>query len=246
MKKVAVQNLIIAILLIGTAFWAGSANYLFASPLEVVSAQTSVSEPDEHTYQSVTEFNLLNNSAETLECKVKIIMTDLTPGHDVAICTEYCFDYVSEDWDDCPPFFLPAGAKTSDVFGIGIQAYCRPKGNSGISTITFRTYNVANEEQYVDVVVEFSFGTLSINDVSSENFVVAYPNPTNNILSVYSEEKAISSISLFSINGAEALREMNIFNTNKVLNLSNLAKGRYSMIINFEDSTRKVISVVVE
>jgi len=247
MKNVSLQNLIIAILFVVTAFWGGSSNYLYASnPFEIINSQPFISEPDEHTYQAVTEFDLKNNSSETLECKVKIIMDDLIAGHDVAICTEYCFEFVSQDWDDCPPFFLPAGSKTSDVFGIGIQAYCRPKGISGKSTVTFRTYNVANPEQFVDVQVEFTFGNVSINDVSSENFIVAYPNPTNNILSVYSEQKTINSIALFSMNGEQVLIEQNISNTNKVLNLSNLAKGRYAMVINFSDSNRKIVSVVVE
>ena len=69
---------------------------------------------------------------------------------------------------------------------------------------------------------EFTTATMAVGEVASKIKIRVYPNPVNDILTVYSGKK-VSHISVYSV-GGQMIRQVN--NTN-VINLAKLSTGIY-------------------
>lgn len=247
MKKVTVLIALIVFFSIGSTFLGSKANLAHAegslilldSDLDIKHTSVTTELEGQITFKNVT--------LDSKTLKVKMIFGEKTTGHTAAICTYYCFPYVSQDWDESETFSLQGGQTSTEAnFGAPVTVHCKPNGVAGITNVTYRFYDVNNTSDYIDIPVKFTFGETSINDIDSKEFVVAYPNPTNSILSVYSETINIQNIRLYSVSGEEVLNEENIGNNYKTLDLSAIAKGKYLMAIYMADGSRKTQSVVVE
>ncbi|HOQ49322.1 MAG TPA: T9SS type A sorting domain-containing protein, partial [Candidatus Kapabacteria bacterium] len=105
--------------------------------------------------------------------------------------------------------------------------------------------NTADENDFIDIPFTFNVGIASISDINPTDFVVAYPNPTNNILSIYSEILNIEKIDIYDIHGKSVLNEKSMLNY-KTLDLSSFAKGTYIVVVYLEDKSIKRLTVVVE
>jgi hypothetical protein len=106
------------------------------------------------------------------------------------MCTYFCYPYVTRTTsykEGSDEIDLPASFKISQVLGYQPTAHLKPNMNTGQSKIRIRFTNVADENDYIDVPYTFNVGITSISEIKPTDFVVAYPNPTNNILSVYSD-----------------------------------------------------------
>lgn len=247
MKKVAILITMIVFFGFGSIFQASMSNRLYAQSFELVSSDGEKVSANANIGDLLGRINIKNISTEAKDVKVKIQIEEIVAGHSVAICTYFCFPYVNENWDNSEAFALdPAQTTTDLIFGEGMTVHCNPNGNEGTTRVKYIFYDEKNPSDFLEVPFAFRFGETSINDIDPSEFVVAYPNPTNSILSVYSETVSIESINLFSISGEKVFDEMNISNTYKTLDLSSLAKGKYLMFVNMADGTRKTQSVVVE
>lgn len=244
MKKVTLLGIFFLSLAFGLLT---SSNISFAADkFELVSSDVTVNIEDENEFEGIAAFDIKNKTDQTVNCKVKIMINELGPNHAVALCTFYCFDYVTKDWDGCEEFPLLAGEKTSDVMFPTLQAHCKPNGNKGTTKATYRIYDVNDPSSYLDVPITFNFGITSVNDMNADSFVAAYPNPTDGILSVYSEHQNIKSIKVYSLSGEMVLREDNMLGNAKALDLSRVAKGSYLMKIELADGSMRSSTIIVE
>jgi len=81
--------------------------------------------------------------------------------------------------------------------------------------------------------------SLSTNEISpTENNITIYPNPTNSFIEILSEEK-VNKIKLFS-NDGRLMQEKTVNNFSIQINVENLAKGTYLLLL--ETSSGKVSS----
>lgn len=195
-----------------------------------------------------SQFDIRNLSNSNVTVYPSIIVDELATGHEVSMCTYFCYPYVTRTTsykEGSDEIDLPASYKISQVLGYQPTAHLKPNMSTGQSKIRIRFTNVADENDYIDVPYTFNVGITSISEIKPTDFVVAYPNPTNNILSVYSEILNIEKIEIYDIHGKLVTNEKSSINY-KALDLSSLAKGNYMMIVYLEDNSMKRLSVVVE
>ncbi|MEJ5245309.1 MAG: T9SS type A sorting domain-containing protein [Bacteroidota bacterium] len=195
-----------------------------------------------------SQFDIRNLSNSNITVYPSIIVDQLAEGHEVSMCTYFCYPYVTRTTsykEGSDEIDLPASFTISQVLGYQPTAHLKPNMNTGQSKIRIRFTNVADENDYIDVPYTFNVGVTSISEIKPTDFVVAYPNPTNNILSVYSEILNIEKIEIYDIHGKLVTNEKSSFNY-KALDLSSLAKGNYMMIVYLEDKSIKRLSVVIE
>ena len=105
--------------------------------------------------------------------------------------------------------------------------YCCHKGFN----IIFHNENVSNCHQE----------TLNINDLR-QSVIEIYPNPVQDILTLKSD-KLITYISIYNIQGKIIMRR-DIQNMESVLNLENLLRGVYFLMIGTEDSDYQLTKIL--
>ncbi len=224
----------------------GLANISYAtSSFEIIENPEVVNEPSPFTGEVVADFDFKNNSKQTKTVVPSIIVDKITNGHKVAVCLYYCFAYTSEDWTTDESVDMPSDSKMSEILGFKPTAHCMPNAAEGQTKVRFRFADANFPEDYIDIPMTFNFGITGVDDVKPKEFVVAYPNPTNGVLSVYSEVLDIESIKIFDVSGKEMISET-ATNNYKTLDLSSLAKGSYVMRISLSDGTIKSQSVIIE
>ncbi len=195
-----------------------------------------------------SQFDIRNLSNSNVTVYPSIIIDEIASGHEASLCTYFCYPYVTRTTSfkqGSDEIDIPASFKISQVLGYQPTAHLKPNMSTGQSKIRIRFTNVADENDYIDVPYTFNVGITSISDIKPTDFVVAYPNPTNNILSVYSEILNIEKIEIYDVHGKLVTNEKSSLNY-KSLDLSSLAKGNYIMIVYLEDKSMKRLSVVVE
>ncbi len=241
MKKVTLRFFGMLAIGIITMF---SANYLSAGSFAKVSSDSIINAGIE-TEEAIGELNFRNTTFNAVSFKVKMMFEEVAFGHQAAICTIYCYSFTDADWDGSDPQPLEGLQSTTEAFDdIPITVHCKTYGISGTTKLTYRFYNVADADDYIDFPVRFNIGLTSVDDNKDEQ-VFAYPNPTNNVLNV-NAEKMIDNIKLYSIKGSEVFDQTNISNNSAALNLSSLSAGKYVMIITLSDGTQRKQSVIVE
>ncbi|MCX8055102.1 MAG: T9SS type A sorting domain-containing protein [Ignavibacteria bacterium] len=217
------------------------------SSFEITSCDSIISTQNVNN-EIESQFDIRNLSNSNVTVYPSIIVDQLAEGHEVSVCTYFCYPYVTRTTsykEGSDEIDLPASFKISQVLGYQPTAHLKPNMNTGQSKIRIRFTNVADENDYIDVPYTFNVGITSISEIKPTDFVVAYPNPTNNILSVYSEILNIEKIEIYDIHGKLVTNEKSSFNY-KALDLSSLAKGNYMMIVYLEDKSMKRLSVVIE
>ncbi len=239
MKKVTL------LLIILIAF---SINLVFAeSSFELVQSESeiNVSDPSKFTSDIEAKFDFKNVTQSVRTVVPTLIVDELTSGHEVSLCTYFCYPYTTRTITYNDEIEIPTEKKISEVLGYLPTAHCKPNGNIGQTRIRIKFVNVSDENDAIDIPFTFNVGTTSINEINPNEFVVAYPNPTNNILSVYSEVLNITKIEIFDINGKKWLSEQSN-NNYKTLDLSRLPKGSYLMLVYLANGKINKQTVVVE
>ncbi|HOK13835.1 MAG TPA: T9SS type A sorting domain-containing protein [Candidatus Kapabacteria bacterium] len=242
MKKV---TLLMSLILFLIAF--SSISAYSQSSFELTSCDSLIS-TDNANKEIETPFDFRNLSDSTVTVYPSIIVDELAEGHEVSLCTYFCYPYVTRTTsykDGSDEIDLPASFKISQILGYPPTAHLKPNMNLGQSKIRIRFTNTADENDFIDIPFTFNVGIASISDINPTDFVVAYPNPTNNILSIYSEILNIEKIDIYDIHGKSVLNEKSMLNY-KTLDLSSFAKGTYIVVVYLEDKSIKRLTVVVE
>lgn len=215
------------------------------SSFELIENEETVNELNPFIGEVDASFDFKNTSKATKNVVPSILIDKIASNHEVAICIFFCYPYTTTDWTTEDVVEIPSDNKLSDVIGYLPTAHCKPNGTEGQTKVRFRFADKDVPADFIDIPVTFNFGTTSVDDVKPNEFVVAYPNPTNGVLSVYSETLNIDNLKIFDLSGKEMLSQ-NVANNYKTLDLSLLAKGKYIMFINFADGTKKTQSVIIE
>ncbi|GEM_PF-2402113 len=242
MKKV---TLLMSLLVFLIAFFSISA--FSQSSFELTYCDSLIStENANREIETPFDFRNLTNSNVTVY--PSIIIDKLADGHEVSVCTYFCYPYVTRTTsykEGSDEIDIPASFKISQILGYQPTAHLKPNMNLGQSKIRVRFTNTSDENDFVDIPFTFNVGITSVHEIQPTDFVVAYPNPTNNILSVYSEILKIEKIEIYDIQGKIVTNEKSLFNY-KTLDLSSFSKGNYLMIVYLEDKSIKRLTVVVE
>lgn len=239
MKKVTLLFFVLIAFSINRAF-AESSFELVESESEI-----NVSDPSKFTSEIEAKFDFKNITQSVRIVVPSIIIDELNDGHELSICTYFCYPYTTRTITFPDEIEIPAEKKISQVFGYLPTAHCKPNGNIGQTRFRVRFTNVADENDFIDVPFTFNIGLTSVNDLNPNEFVVAYPNPTNNILSVYSEVLSINKIEIYDINGKKWLSEQSN-NNYKTLDLSRFPKGSYLMLVYLADGKINKQTVIVD
>lgn len=83
------------------------------------------------------------------------------------------------------------------------------------------------------------------NQKTDDGILVAYPNPTRDVLILKSKDAAvkIKTVTFFSILGAQ-VAEYNINSNNTELRLDKLRPGKYLMRYTMDDNTQKITQII--
>jgi len=85
---------------------------------------------------------------------------------------------------------------------------------------------------------------VSVNSILEENKISVYPNPTSEYINIEVNTQPIKNIQLFDISGKMVLNLPNISNRNYLkINISDLNKGLYTIVINNETGMNKKIII---
>jgi hypothetical protein len=82
---------------------------------------------------------------------------------------------------------------------------------------------------------------VSIEEISPNN-VLIFPNPANATIQIKSEQK-ITDLNIYDVTG-KLLFKSNVSPIDKVLNISNLSKGLYVLVVQFENGTEQNVSFI--
>lgn len=239
MKKVTI------LLMFLIAFSINSA--IAESSFELVESESeiNVSDPSKFTSDIEAKFDFKNKSQSVRVVVPSIIVDELSSGHELSICTYFCYPYTTRTITFPDEIEIPGESEISQVFGYLPTAHCKPNGNIGQTKFRVRFTNVADENDFIDIPFTYNIGITSVENVNPVDFIVAYPNPTNNILSVYSEVLNITKIEIYDVNGKKWLSEQSN-NNYKTLDLSRLPKCSYLMLVYLANGKINKQTVVVE
>lgn len=106
--------------------------------------------------------------------------------------------------------------------------YGRYVNGTGSFTYLYPTYTTEN-------------ALLGIEDYSNENHFNLFPNPTNGILNISTENVNLHSIAVFDLSGKMIFNESNINQMNHQINLSDYPIGMYLLLINDTESYKLTI-----
>ena len=90
-----------------------------------------------------------------------------------------------------------------------------------------------------------SFGGSSFNQKTDDGILMAYPNPTKDVLMLKSKNNLvkIKSVAFFSILGAQ-VAEYNINSNYAEIRLDRLQAGKYLMRYSMSDDTQKITQII--
>ena len=173
----------------------------------------------------VAEILVTNNSADSLEVKVRKIENFLVDSTECTFCWGLCFPsnvFVS-------PWALNIYAdSTSDMF----SAHYNPLGHAGQSTVSFVFFDDNNPNDSVMVVILFNGLYTDVDENIAGNFNISepYPNPASNNVSFNYNYEGIrdAQLSIYTIVGS-LVKEIKLTNNSGSLkiNTSDLEEGFY-------------------
>jgi len=121
-----------------------------------------------------------NTSANTLDVKVRRITVDTVPGTQNYFCWVQCYE--PETSQSPTALSMEAGAQSNSFY-----ADYKPRGNAGVSTLTYCFYDVDNESDSTCVTVRFSANPTGVEDVfmgHESGISASYPNPARTVAHV--------------------------------------------------------------
>lgn len=115
---------------------------------------------------------LRNISDQTRRAFVKSEVVNLVEGHETFFCWEECyFPGVTVS----PTYIELAPNEVVELF----HGYLRPNGVAGVSSVKFTFYSSSDSTDAVDFTANFDASPASVNSVSAEPALNAYPNPAD-------------------------------------------------------------------
>ena len=141
------------------------------------------------------------------------------------------------------------GNLTSNSSG-NFKAFILPNAITDVKYVKIIGYGQPARPSDWNTIKEIEFyktNPLSLNNHKLIDNIVLYPNPTNNILNIKVENKGIKQIQIFNVNGKKVLESKFLnkkFNIN--VNVSNLAKGAYFVVILDSDNSKNNRSVIIK
>ena len=168
-------------------------------------------------------------SGKTYEFQIWVSNTDAESGSFVNAFTND--NLVSNSDGSFKGFILPTvaeGTKFVKVIGYGQPA--RPSDWNTIKEIEF-----------------YKTKPLSVNSVVLDDEITLYPNPTNNILNIKVGNRNIEKIQLYNVTGRKVLEtKINNQNSDISVNVSQLAKGAYFVVISEHNSLKTSKSIIIK
>ncbi len=210
---------------------------IYGKSLEVIQADSNnYAEPAQD--EIIAYADLKNTSTTAGVFNVKMIMKNLTWGHEAAFCTNTCFSPKTTDWTSPATFTVEPGQKVSESLALIIGAdkaefsgHLYPHGIPGVSKIVYRFFNTNDETDYTDVEIVFHVGSTSVNESTPViSKVSAYPNPAVNYVTINSVS-AMNSINIYNATGSLVrVIETNGINEAKI-DVSDLPAGTYYPVV---------------
>lgn len=182
---------------------------------------------------------LKNNAMTSIKVKVSFKVNNLVQGHKYYTCTPLsCYPKKVADWTS-PAFTIEANSYVEkESFYVALS----PDSIAGISSITVKIINYADETDFVEYTIVYEALAAGVNEYYTQNSV-AYPNPATNSVNIKLDNKTTSSsqFKLFNEAGAvvstlEVAPETDNFN----VDLNGLQQGSY--FFNLTDSNGKLSS----
>ncbi len=191
----------------------------------------------------VIEFDVKNTSSSTIETNVQRYETILFAGQVSTFC-----------WAGlCYPPFVGLSPNTVSIDGGSIHendfsGHLNPNGNIGTSIIAYTFFDVNNENDSVQIVVQFLAGTVGMEDISKEAIEVStYPNPATDVLNLNmnTELNEVVTYELLNITGS-VVRTETAQRNNAKFYVSDLAEGLYIYRVSSEKEIIKTGRVVIK
>jgi len=176
-------------------------------------------------FEIVAEILVTNNSADSMEVKVRKIENFLVDSTECVFCWGLCFPPFV--YESPYPITIHAG-ETSDMF----SGHYNPLEHAGQSTVSFVFFDMENPNDSVMVVIIFEGLYTDVDENIASNFNISepYPNPANNNVSFNYNNDGIrdAQLNIYSIVGS-LVKEIKLTNNSGSLkiNTSELKEGFY-------------------
>lgn len=159
--------------------------------------------------------NIVNTGSNTLSVKVSMDNFSANPNHVTYFCWGVlCYPpTVTVSYD--PVLMAPGDTSTSFI------GYLHPSGYTGISSVTYNFFDMADESDSVSVTFTYDI-TIGIDEPTNEASISgAYPNPTNNLTRISYDLKSSQNARLvfYNILGS-AVKEVDLNDKQGTLILS--------------------------
>lgn len=215
---------------------------VFANPVDSTTGGTPVKTPEMEGYPYIELANHLTNITQSpVVIKWKVISVQIPSDWKVVgICdnnTCYSDDAVINGVSEPPPTqaIVPGGQSLFDL-----RMYAPYTASNGTGTVKIRTNTLSQVDTLIFIVNKTPTGISIIQ--ADDKRVSLYPNPaTNNLHIVADKALNAKSISIVSINGAQAMNIAVKAGTETTdVNINSLATGNYMVRIN--DASGNVIT----
>lgn len=168
-----------------------------------------------------------NTSANTLDVKVRRITVDTVPGTQNYFCWVQCYE--PETSQSPTALTMAPGAQSNSFY-----ADYKPRGNAGVSTLTYCFYDVDNESDSTCVTVRFSASPTGVEDVffgHESGISASYPNPARTVAQInYALRRGWhrAEVMVYSMLGKQVRTAVLHANQGTLaLNLTDLPSGMY-------------------
>lgn len=238
-----------AILLVFLAFNANSQSLRIDSMDELIQKNfvTTIEDSLLYSYKATARGEMTNTTFGDLNLTSSVKFIEKAENHSIGYCTELCYDAFDTDFTESITYKLEAQASTNTIFtgtdgsaGFQIYLYPYPPGTfddvrfPGVTIIRVRFMNADNpDNDFVEFDVRFEISVDGQASVSYEipESIKLFPNPANDFVKLnISNEDAVnfqnSNVKIYDMLGNIVL-EVENYNLNSEINVSDLAPGRY-------------------
>lgn len=194
------------------------------------------------------EYFVHNNSNAPISVRAKRTNVSVLEGTISYMCFGLCY-MPSADIVPIPakdPIVIPANTTLSDTELF--SAHYSPLGQEGAALISYKFYNVDDENDAVTLNVEFYAGPkVGINEVDNTAKLSAYPNPTTGQIMIdYTiKEQANAALVIYNINGQQVyIQALDAAQASVNISLEDMPKGVYMYRIeapNYQSLSRKIV-----
>lgn len=226
----------------------------FAQSWELLNPPVGLQSVDKSVDEEKFYMDFVNTGTDTLELVAYRTENVMATGNDTSHLTYFCWDlcYGVSGAQSINPIILPPGDTLNRPGNIEEQYVMFQPGNiDGYSRTTMRIVNVADANDFLDVVFEFSVGgaTNSITDaeLAAKSLSNPYPNPVRNSFSVDYELPAgnTGTLRLYNLIGNEIARQpLSMREGTATMEVSALPRGVYFLHLMSDGnaiSSRRVI-----